>query len=79
MKKVRLYTSTGAKPTIDLGGFVVEGEIPPFNIPPEVLMWGARLFVFVSTEEDTGVYLYREAFAVALVSLPGQKGERPMA
>ena len=27
------------------GGFVRTAEIPPFALPPEIIMWGARMFV----------------------------------
>ena len=27
------------------GGFVRDGEIPPFTPPPEVITWGSRVFV----------------------------------
>jgi hypothetical protein len=49
------------------GGFrVVEGEVPEFNEPPEVVVWGERFFRYEGTGRD-GTWLYREAFTVALV------------
>lgn len=35
--KIKLFTRDG--------GFVRDGEIPPFLIPPEVITWGSRTFV----------------------------------
>lgn len=39
------------------GGFVKEFEIPPFMIPPEILVWGSRSFVLQPSGE------YREGMA----------------
>lgn len=40
------------------GGLVVEGRIPAFNIPPEVITWGLRTFIhddsFNLTDDATG-------------------------
>lgn len=57
-EKTRLYTPEG--------GFVAEVDLPPFNTKPEVLIWGARVFVHVDsfldlTEDEDGCYV--EAFA----------------
>jgi hypothetical protein len=49
--KIKLFTRDG--------GFVRDGEIPPFLIPPEVITWGSRSFVF---SEDPQ---YTDAGAVA--------------
>lgn len=57
--KVRLMTSS-----MEL---VATGTVPPFNQYPDVLIWGTRLFTF--HHEDTGVGVYREAFAFYLMDV----------
>jgi hypothetical protein len=61
-KAVKLYTQDG--------GFVVEGEIPTFNTPPGIIVWGLRFFQYTATVgggDDPDHYVYTEAFTVALV------------
>lgn len=60
MRKVLLYTSNGA--------FVVSGWIPPFDVPPEVIVWGDRHFRY-SAADNEGVDVYVECFTVALVKV----------
>lgn len=57
------------------GGFVVEGEIPRFNDPPEILIWGERFFRYSCIVFENGVdhLVYTEAFTVALVRWKGPK------
>jgi hypothetical protein len=60
--KVRLEASNS--------GFAYSTEIPPFDKPPDVLMWGTRVFRYVHERIDTGLvrtHVYREAFAYHLV------------
>lgn len=49
------------------GGLVGYLEIIPFQIPPEALGWGTRLFVLdppeKQTEAGTGITIYREGLA----------------
>jgi len=51
-------------------------NLPPFQLPPEVITWGARVFYLVPGQEGvaTGPVRYREGMAypleVALVGLP---------
>ena len=47
--------------TVPSGGLVTEAEVPPFNQPPDVLLWGSRVFRFLRL--DDGVAVYVEAFA----------------
>ena len=49
--RVRLVTPQGAE--------VAEHVLPPFNVPPMVLVWGSRVFVH---RGDIGL-VYEEAFA----------------
>jgi len=58
MKSVRLVTKDG--------GFVTSGKVPLFNEPPEVIIWGQRIFTYSQTD-DEAVDVYVEAFSVALV------------
>ena len=60
MKTVLLYTKDG--------GFVVSGKIPAFNVPPDVIVWGDRIFQYSATT-DEGTDSYVECFAVALTVL----------
>lgn len=63
MKKVRLMTAPGAgRPS----GLVVEGEVPPFVTPPDVLVWGQRVFQDTHLNADDGARVYQECFAVHL-------------
>lgn len=57
MMRVRLETREGE--------LVTNGRVPPFNIAPEVLLWGVRVFRHHGT--DNGVEVYREAFATYLI------------
>lgn len=57
MKKVRLMTKDG--------GFVTGGEVPLFDEPPDVVVWGERVFTYSHTDDET-VDVYVEAFFVAL-------------
>lgn len=58
MKTVMLYTKDGE--------FVVNGLIPAFKSPPDVIVWGDRHFQYSATSnEDIDSYI--ECFAVALV------------
>jgi hypothetical protein len=62
MIRVKLFTADG--------GFVVEGEIPPFQTEPDVLIWGERVFKFGGMVQDGARLLhlnYIECFSVALV------------
>lgn len=66
-EKTRLYTPEG--------GFVVEVELPPFLTKPEVLIWGARVFVHVDsfldlTEDEDGCYVEAFAYYVPLYPPP---------
>lgn len=56
--KVKLETSDGEH--------VGHSHVPPFNKPPDVLLWGDRVF---KLHEDAkhGAVVYRECFAVAIV------------
>ena len=58
MKNVILYTESGEH--------VVSGQVPFFDVPPAVLIWGDRVFLYSATD-DEGVDSYVECFAVALV------------
>ena len=40
--KVKLFTRDG--------GFVHSAEIPPFNEPPTIIIWGQRFFVFADVD-----------------------------
>jgi hypothetical protein len=42
------------------GGLVVRAVLPPFDPPPDVLLWGARVFRY----DRDGRYLEAFAFAV---------------
>jgi len=56
--RVHLYTRDG--------GFVTEATIPPFAPPPEVITWGARLFVIDdgrTDRDDTVPIRYVEGIA----------------
>ena len=50
MQPVELHTREG--------GYVTTIEVPPFTKPPEVIIWGLRVFVL---DQEAGKY--REAFA----------------
>lgn len=66
MIKVNLETKDGQA--------VVAGLIPPFLELPAVITWGTRVFTLHSERGQTsGPIIYREAFAVALVT--GEDGE----
>lgn len=56
--KVRLYSSEF--------GFVHQGWLPKFNEPPQILLWGQRMFKY----HFNGIYL--EVFAVVLVPIPNE-------
>jgi hypothetical protein len=58
MKSVRLMTKDG--------DFVIGGKVPLFNEPPEVVVWGQRIFTYSHTDNEA-VDVYVEAFSVALV------------
>lgn len=49
---VRLYTKSG--------GFVAVTQMPPFNPPPEMILWGARSFFYQSYDAVLGEASYRE-------------------
>lgn len=58
MKKliIRLETRTGE--------LVAEKEIPPFNMPPEIILWGDRTFIRCPiADEPQEFIIFREAFA----------------
>ena len=61
----RLQTENG-KLVTDLDGIIFP------NGSPKVVAWGTRIFVFheLRVEVNTPVFVYREAFAYALVGLP---------
>lgn len=41
------------------GQFVAQAEIPPFNTPPEVIVWGDRVFQrWLKTSEYHEVFCY---------------------
>ena len=46
------------------GDLVTELDIPPFTEPPQVLLWGNRVFRLVN--QNQGVVLYVEAFYYAV-------------
>lgn len=48
------------------GGIVREGEIPPFNPPPEVLTWGSRVFARNLFDIQDGPIDYLEGLAYSL-------------
>jgi hypothetical protein len=54
MMEIKLETSDG--------GHLGYSQIAPFNVPPEVLIWGDRVFRF--HKEMPMLWIYREAFAV---------------
>lgn len=45
---------------------VLDATIPPFNMAPDVLMWGTRVFINMDASIDNR-RLYREAFATAII------------
>lgn len=47
------------------GGFVTGGKIPLFNEPPDVIVWGERVFTYSHTDDETED-VYVEAFCVPL-------------
>jgi len=62
------------------GGLVAEITIPPFNDPPEALLWGSRLFVLPNSDNyghrhvrelpgETNIVFYVEAWAY-MVPMP---------
>jgi hypothetical protein len=57
-KQIRLETEQGE--------YVATGLVPHFNVLPQVVLWGSRVF---SLHEHEGKLtpVYREAFAVAVV------------
>lgn len=59
MWNIRLETSDGH--------FVGNTHIPPFNVLPDVLIWGQRTFKLISYEQANGVALYRECFTFWVV------------
>lgn len=48
---------------------VHESEIPPFQVSPEVILWGNRAFQR-TTLGNTELVVYKECFAYVLVDLP---------
>jgi hypothetical protein len=58
MMRVRLETREGE--------LVTMGRVPPFNIAPEVLIWGVRVFRWHERAKDQ-TEVYREAFATYLI------------
>lgn len=61
----------GMKPVIlktTDGRFVIRGQVPAFNQPPDVLVWGDRHFRYDSTD-SLGADVYIECFAVALIQI----------
>ena len=63
MRQVELLTTDGR--------FVTNGTIPPFDVPPDVIIWGDRIFQHKDTyagDEDGTYHIdsYRECFAVTL-------------
>lgn len=67
MHRVELYTDESVGP---YAGFVHADDIPPFQPPASVVMWGGRCFTYRSTERHpvTGqlTHRYIEAFAYFL-------------
>lgn len=57
---VKLFTNDG--------GFVVEGKVPRYNEPPEVMLWGERIFIRDPFRIDTNDQWvrYREAWTITL-------------
>ena len=53
MQPVELFTRDGS--------YVTTVHVPPFQTPPEVIVWGLRIFVL-----DREAGKYREAFAYAV-------------
>jgi len=65
--KVKLFTRTG--------GLVLAMEIPPFSEPPDVIVWGERIFCIPDVDRDLFVHDlphdetgYVEAFTYAIPS-----------
>lgn len=50
------------------GGYVTGGKIPPFNEPPDVLLWGDRVFQYNVTD-DEHCHIYVEVFYFVLTQL----------
>ena len=50
------------------GGFVANVTIPPFNEPPDILLWGTRCFVYddAATKDAEPPLHYTEAFYYAI-------------
>ena len=64
---------TTESPFVDVPLYLASGEplgvvaqIPPFVVPPDVLMWGSRVFMRTEPVSATETQ-YRECFAVAVV------------
>lgn len=50
------------------GRYVTTGLIPPFNVLPDVALWGSRVFKLHDEPQDKDApIIYREAFAIAVV------------
>lgn len=65
MIRIKLFTRDG--------GFVTEGEMPPFLTLPDVIVWGERVFIAPqvdaavrAAEHRAGEVAYVEAFAWAM-------------
>lgn len=55
------------------GGFVREAELPPFQLMPEALIWGSRLFVRNIFLDTTDYFGYSEALGFSLDAVDGVK------
>jgi hypothetical protein len=53
---------------VEAEGLVHEATIPPFQTPPDVILWGSRVFRFLRL--DNGVAVYAEASAFHLADVP---------
>lgn len=52
---------------------VYDTSIPPFNTPPDILLWGARIFLKSRADElEEERLVYREARAFAIVASTSQ-------
>lgn len=66
MRKIALYTRSGVG---NPDSFVGKSVVPPFAVPPDILIFGQRFFRYFSTKEDhTDVYV--EAFSFWLTEKP---------
>lgn len=65
--KIQLTVKTGTDHQIT--ALVHEAEIPPFQVAPEVIIWGNRAFQRTSLG-NAELVIYQECFAYVLIDLP---------